>query len=108
MSPKRIGLVIVAALAFVGGIVLLILRQRRLAGLLRASAEGALIKHDLAALELTRNKLWIDDKLTSDRSLELTKQIRAKEAEAIAKPMKLRGATPEEIDNELRNAGLLR
>mgnify|MGYP006358278913 CR=1 FL=1 len=108
MSAKRIMFVVLGALAFVGGIALLILRQKRLAGLLRAAAEGALIQHDLRSLQHERAKLLDQDTTHQVEVISLNRMIEAKRAELITKPARLRGATEEQVDAELRAAGLLR
>lgn len=107
MTAKRIAYVVLAGLAFVGGIVLLVLRQSRLAGLLRAAADGALIKHDLKSLQIERAKLFSQDVEHQSEVMAINRLIATKEAAGVAVPMRHKGATEEEIDAELRTRGLL-
>lgn len=108
MTAKRVLYVVLAALSFVGGILLLVVRQKRLAGLLRSAAEGALIKHDLQALVVARTQLLMDDSTHQTEVMHLDKMITAKTYESIATPARLQGATEEDINDRLRAHGLLK
>lgn len=107
-STKRIFLLVCVGLAFVAAVVLYIIRATQLAGALRAAAEGALIKHDLADLKARHGNVAAGANASSVRVEALNIMIAAKEREAVERPMKLKGADDAAVEAALIERGMLK
>jgi hypothetical protein len=107
-DAKRIALLVAVGVAFVGAIILIVVRRAQFAGMLRAAAQGALIKHDLVELMTEREEVEKDAQSSAIVREAIDIMIAAKERELVEVPLRLKGFDDAAIDHELRLRGMLK